>query len=597
MAEISECIAALKSAQSWRDGMAIAVRELKGLTGFDTVLGVRFLADGSFSTVAEARGTAFPSFLDKRFPRSDIPEPGRRQMRQMPMQYTPDFDYEPVPIVMAEATENPLQLDLGRAFLRSTAKVCNRFYRNVGVLAKFLLPVMDQDEPWGFFSCWNATPRRVGYTDRLVCQSFAEMAGQLLIEKEKSERQAKALRVKRRIAGMAAELAVAASYPEALRRLPENLLDLLDVGGIALCLEQQVIGAGDIPPTGWINALLPWLEQQGPILVTDRLPALFAAAGESGASGLIAVRLLRAGQYLLCFRPEWVHEVTWAGDPRKPVELDLASGEQRLTARGSFEAWKEVVRGKSRPWADHDCEAMTDLQQAVTLAQAKLAAESASQAKGEFLANMSHEIRTPMNAITGLAYLMRQEGLSAKQAGQLDQIDTATEHLGHVINDILDLSRIEAGKLVLEEIDFDLADLIGKVRAILLHRLSGKGLRLNVDTGAIPAQLRGDPTRLAQALLNYANNAIKFTEQGEITLGARVLQQTEESLLLRFEVADTGVGITPEQLARLFTAFEQADSSTTRQYGGTGLGLAITLRLARLMGLNRATSTLSYMNP
>ena len=212
------------------------------------------------------------------------------------------------------------------------------------------------------------------------------------------------------------------------------------------------------------------------------------------------------------------------------------------------------------------------------------AAEAATQAKSTFLAHMSHEIRTPMNAILGMAHLMRRDGLTPKQAGQLAQIDVSAAHLLSIINNILDLSKIEAGKFSLEDTDVAVGALLGNIASILSPQVSAKGLHLLMDTAPLPLHLRGDPTRLTQALLNYANNALKFTERGTITLRTRLLEDKDDSVLLRFEVEDTGIGIDPTPLARLFSAFEQADPSTTREHGGTGLGLAITRHLARLMG-------------
>ena len=220
----------------------------------------------------------------------------------------------------------------------------------------------------------------------------------------------------------------------------------------------------------------------------------------------------------------------------------------------------------------------------VALAAAKEAAEAANVAKSAFLANMSHEIRTPMNGILGMASLMRRAGVTPVQKEQLDKIDTAADHLLGIINDILDLSKIEAGKFVLEETPVMIGSLVGNVRSILAERAREKGLTLQLETGQLPDSLVGDPTRLQQALLNYATNAIKFTEQGAVTIRTRVLEDAADSALLRFEVADTGIGIPPEALSRLFSAFEQADNSTTRKYGGTGLGLAITRHLAQMMG-------------
>ncbi len=211
-------------------------------------------------------------------------------------------------------------------------------------------------------------------------------------------------------------------------------------------------------------------------------------------------------------------------------------------------------------------------------------AESANQAKSTFLANMSHEIRTPMNAIIGLTHLLRGGDCTPDQADKLTRIAGAADHLLSVINDVLDLSKIEAQKIVLDEIDFAVSEVVERVRSLVATDVHAKGLRCELDIDTLPPRLRGDPTRLGQMLLNYVNNAVKFSAHGIITLRARVLEEDDKSLLIRWEVQDEGIGVEPDKLRRLFTAFEQADSSTTRRYGGTGLGLAINRKLAQMMG-------------
>jgi signal transduction histidine kinase len=235
---------------------------------------------------------------------------------------------------------------------------------------------------------------------------------------------------------------------------------------------------------------------------------------------------------------------------------------------------------EARVWArTADLEAANE-----SLTLAKFQADAANVAKSAFLSNMSHEIRTPMNGILGMANLLRREGVTPAQAARLDKIDTAAQHLLAIINDILDISKIEAGKFVLEEVPVVIDSLLGNVASILSERARACNIKLLIESDPMPENLAGDATRLQQALLNYATNAVKFTEQGTVTL--RVLNQAEtaDSVLLRFEVQDTGIGITFEAMGRLFSAFEQADNSMTRKYGGTGLGLAITKRLAELMG-------------
>ncbi|URI10808.1 ATP-binding protein [Aquincola tertiaricarbonis] len=218
------------------------------------------------------------------------------------------------------------------------------------------------------------------------------------------------------------------------------------------------------------------------------------------------------------------------------------------------------------------------------LAEARQRAEAASLAKTAFLANMSHEIRTPLNAMIGMAHLIRREDLSPRQADRLLKLEVAARHLLEVLNAVLDLSKIEAGKMTLETVPLRVESTVSNVLSMLGERAEARQLRLHSEVDHMPRDLLGDPTRLQQALLNYANNAIKFTDRGSVTLRARLLEKDGRSALLRFEVEDTGTGIDPEAMPRLFEPFEQADRARTRRAGGTGLGLAITRRLARLMG-------------
>lgn len=211
-------------------------------------------------------------------------------------------------------------------------------------------------------------------------------------------------------------------------------------------------------------------------------------------------------------------------------------------------------------------------------------AEAANQAKSTFLANMSHEIRTPMNAIIGLTHLMRDDLPTPRQKERLEKVADAANHLLSIINDILDISKIEAGHLELSAVDFRLEELVENVSTLVSERVKAKGLRFTVSLAGLPAILRGDAMRLTQILLNYVGNAVKFTASGSIELLGSVDEESDTSVLARFTVRDTGIGIAPENLHRLFEAFEQADSSTTRKYGGTGLGLRINRHLAQMMG-------------
>ena len=219
------------------------------------------------------------------------------------------------------------------------------------------------------------------------------------------------------------------------------------------------------------------------------------------------------------------------------------------------------------------------------LRKAKEAAEATTRLKSAFLANMSHEIRTPMNAIIGLTHLALDTSLDDIQRDYLQKIQGASQHLLGIVNDVLDLSKIESGKLQLERLSVDIAQILRDVHAQLIDKAHAKGLalQLHIDP-ALPPRLMGDGLRIGQVLLNFGSNAVKFTERGQVDLSVRVQSHTDREVSLCFEVRDTGIGLSDTEQSQLFQSFQQADVSTTRQYGGTGLGLAISRHLAEQMG-------------
>ena len=250
------------------------------------------------------------------------------------------------------------------------------------------------------------------------------------------------------------------------------------------------------------------------------------------------------------------------------------SGEPIFDAAGAFSGYRGVAKDDTARYSAE-----------LALAQARDAAQAASRSKSEFLANMSHEIRTPMNAVIGLTHLALERGGDELQQDYLRRIDHAANALMRIINDILDLSKIEAGKLSVELADFDLASLLDDVASLAGLRAREKKLEFRIEAEAnLPLGLSGDSTRIGQVLTNLCGNAVKFTQQGAVVLRARLAEDRGHEALLEFSVQDSGIGLSVDEQSRLFQPFSQADSSTTRKYGGTGLGLSISRQLVEMMG-------------
>lgn len=552
-------------------------RHIRALTGHDRVLVYRFDAEWNGEVVAEDGNGRLPSYLGLRFPAGDIPPQARRLYRLNRLRMIPDIDYRPVPIL--PAIDPPVDLSL--ATLRSVAPVHLEYMRNMGTAASMSVSILVEGALWGLVACHSAEPHAVSLNIRNACDFAVQAVAARIEARERSAGDALRLRLGEVLGRLLGRMAAAADWRRGLVEAGPELLAQVDASGAAIVVDGFYHAVGTTPAEEEVRATVAWLEarSEGDVFATQALATLRpeAAGFAAVASGLLAIRISELHpSWLLWFRPEVVHTVTWGGDPHKTVQ---ESG--RIHPRASFAAWKEQVRLNARPWRTAEITAAQDLRAAIVGIVLRKAEELAALTEElqrsnkeleAFSYSVSHDLRAPFRHIVGYSQLLRERApeLDEKSRHYLDSIADAALSAGRLVDDLLAFSQL--GRTHVAATDVDMNKLVAEVKHTLSFNLEHRSIDWRIDP--LPPAW-GDPNLLRQVWLNLVENAVKYTRPRN---PARIeVTGWVEGGETRYRVRDNGVGFDMAYVDKLFGVFQRLQRA--EDFEGTGIGLALARRI------------------
>jgi light-regulated signal transduction histidine kinase (bacteriophytochrome) len=570
----------------------VIAEDIRGITGFDRVLVYRFDSTWNGTVLAEDRNDVLPSYLDLRFPASDIPAQARDLYRRNRLRIIPDADYTPIPIGPTVNAKTGRPLDLSHSVLRSVSPVHLEYMRNMGTMASMSISILHEGELWGLISCHSAAPRLVPFQVRNACDFLTQIFSLQLAARERAEEADRRMRLGSIQSKLLGHMAEEERFIDGLVKHPDDLMAVAGAQGAAIVSGEHTWLIGTTPSEAEVRRLYDWLatHHREDVFATQALGLVNpeAASFADRASGLLAVSISKVSpSYLLWFRPEVVQTVKWGGDPNKPVQPSEAGGAARISPRKSFETWKETLRGCALQWDPSVLHTVKELRNAVVGIVLRRAEELASLSEElqrsnkeleAFSYSVSHDLRAPFRHIVGYSELLRKhedETMSDRGRRYLEAIIESAYTAGTLVDNLLSFSQM--GRSSLKPRPIDMNQLVAEVQRSFALETKDRVIHWRVGN---LATVRADPVMLRLAVENLLSNAVKYTRSrgtAIIEIGCR--REGNEDI---FHVRDNGVGFDMTYVGKLFGVFQRLHRM--EEFEGTGIGLANVQRIIERHG-------------
>jgi chemotaxis family two-component system sensor kinase Cph1 len=557
------------------------VGEVRALTGFDRVMLYSFDGVGDGTVLAEEGDGVLPSYLDLRFPASDIPAQARALYRLNRLRLIPDADYQPSPIEPLLSPVNGRPLDLSSAALRSVSPIHLQYMRNMGTLSSMSISILVDGELWGLISGHSARPHHVNPQVRTVCDLLGQIVSLQVGSRVRAQEAADHLAAKRLETQLLGRLASSPDFQAGLVDNPALWMELAGAQGAAIVSGGEIRTVGLAPPTAEIAELTVWLKGRGQaVFATDNLAAQFpsAKAYATQVSGVMAVSISQLHpDFILWFRPEVIRTVRWSGDPYKPA----GGPGEILTPRKSFDLWKEQVRERSLPWTRVEQESAGEFRSAIqnfVLRRAEERAELTAELERSnheleaFSYSVSHDLRAPFRHIVGYTELLRarQSSVDETSLRYMQTIIDAALGAGRLVDDLLSFSQLGRSAIAVGEID------MGRLVREVLRTFDQDTAQRNVrwEIADLPPAF-GDVALVRQVLANLIDNALKYTRQRQEAMIS--IEGEDRGGATTYRVCDNGIGFDMAYVGKLFGVFQRLHR--VEEFEGTGIGLALCKRV------------------